>query len=147
METRYIDPATVGINGVDLTALATTQYASSLFDLSRVCAFTCFVDVTKGGGAAANGDCKLLLQRYSDSTGTTTLGPEVDLITAIDTTSSVSALVAFRPGIAALAINGTVGTKADAASPAVYGKLILEVTTALDVGTGTATVAVEIQRK
>lgn len=136
---REMTAAELGIENVDMEAVATTQYASGVIRVEQHFVYTAIVDITETG-APTVGDAKLLVQVISKD-GSTVLYA-VDLATLIDTTVNAQKdVITFGAGVAAVVFgSGTVGADAEVFKHAERIKLVLEVTTANDGTTSTASV-------
>ncbi len=136
---RENTPFELGIEDVDLTAVATTQYQSVLLDVRQHFVYTAIVDITETG-APTVGAAKLFVRVISKDT-TTVLYP-VDLATGITTiVNGQQDVITFGAGVSAVVFgSGTVGADAEVFKTAERIRIVLEVTTANDGTTSTATV-------
>lgn len=130
MSSRQLSPLELGIEDADLKATANTKYASGVKDVRHAFAFTAIVDVTEVGGGS-NGEAKLTVQ-VLDKDKTTVLYA-LDLLTAIDTTTTNRNVVTFGYGVTPIRVGtATLSTDADILKVAKFVKVILEVTTQAD---------------
>lgn len=137
---RELTAAELGIEGVDMQAVATTQYASNLLNVANHFVYTAIVDITETGVPTV-GDAKLFVQVISTKDRTTVLYA-VDLDTTITTiVNAQKDVITFGAGVAAVVFgSGTVGADAEVFKTAELIKLVLEVTTANDGTTAIASV-------
>lgn len=119
-----ISPTQLGVKGVDLKAIATTQYTSGVLDLSGYETVEVLLSVDNTG-AGATGLATLKAQRC-DRAGTA-VGPEVTLATGIDTKADTEASVTVGHGQAADVKDGTIHADADNFRPSGLWKVIVEV--------------------
>ena len=137
MTFHELSPAALGINGADMKAAANTEYTSGILDLRVSTELLVMVTVAETGSPTA-GAAQVLFQPVDESD--TNLGPQVALATAMSTqVDGQTAKIAMGGGLAATAVNATVGADVDKhMRPLGRGKLILEVTTANNGTTSTA---------
>lgn len=137
MATRHLEPLELGIAGVDLKAIAGTQYASGVLDVRRDFAFAAIVSVVNVGGGAA-GAAKLTVQVLAKDK--TTVLYSVDILTAIGTLTvgTTKNVVTFGYGLTAT-VDGlaSLAPAAEVLKTMKFIRIILEVVTASD-GTSSA---------
>jgi len=145
MGSRRLTPLELGIETVDLTAIATTTYTSvpSPLDVREAFVYTVIIDVTETG-APTVGDFTLRI-RCTDRAGTTTY--ELDAVTAITSqTNGGQTIFTWGSGNAAtLSGNGTLGSNLDVLKVFDFMEIELEVTTANDGTTSTADVTLLLE--
>lgn len=143
--TAQLDPADVGISGVDLTDTAGTTYSSGVINVQNAFLYCATIDVTITG-AVTVGDFKLTLDVVGKDGSTSIYA--IDLVTALDSNSATNtAVVTFGAGTSAVLFGtGTLNTSADVLKIAKFLKLTLEITTASDAATSAvADVTLQIQ--
>lgn len=137
MATRHLEPAELGIAGVDLKAIAGTQHVSRVLDVRNDFAFTAIVSVVNVGGGAA-GAVKLTVQVLAKDK--TTVLYSVDILTAIGTLTvgTTKNVVTFGYGLTAT-VDGlaTLEAGAEVLKLMKFIRVVLEVVTAND-GTSSA---------
>jgi hypothetical protein len=132
----------LGIDAVDLTAAADTEYASELLDVSRAYAFFAIVDIAETG-APTVGDARLLVRLYDKDK--TTLRYEMILLTGIQSDVDGNQVAVtwgygLSPFSTDVAGGAVLSVDAEILKLAAYMRLVLEVVTANDGTTSTGTV-------
>jgi hypothetical protein len=140
MATRQLSPFELNIEGVDLKAMANTQYQNTdPLDVTRDFAYTAVVTVVNVGGGS-NGAAKLTIEVLEKDK--TTVAHSVDILTAIDTKTSGTTRNVVKWGYGTIpTVDGAATLDSDGAEVlalARYINVVLEVTTASD---GTSSVA------
>jgi len=134
---RVLLPAETGVNAADLKAVATTQYETGAKDVERFWVFK-YVMVIDNTGGGTVGDAKITVQNLAP--GGTTVIDSLDIVTAIDTKADGTMVLVFGGGVTAtLTGPGTLSSDAEIMKLFYRINVILEVTTANDGTTSTAT--------
>ena len=134
---RVLLPAETGVDAADLKAVATTQYETGATDVDKFWVFKYVMAIDNTGGGAA-GDAKITVQNLAP--GGTTVIDSLDIVTAIDTKADGTMVLVFGGGVNAdLTGPGTLSSDADIMKVFYRMNVILEVVTANDGTTSTAT--------
>lgn len=139
MSTRIVKPVDIGINGVNMKAVATTQYTSGVKDVRKDFAFLVIIDITATVPGTL-GIAKLTLNRYRNDE--ITLIDTLDILTAIDTDTSQQVRLTWGYGVTAKVTASIATLSADAGIMDLVGRLefVLEVVAASDSTTSVASV-------
>ncbi len=138
MQFQELDGPASGINGVNLKAVATTKYTSSIIDRrardrwGASDKLTLLFKMVRVPSATA-GVVKVTIQRVDDKG--VDLGDAFDIVTAISTTADATEVIAFGGGLAPRAVLGTIDAEADQFRLPGKFKVIVEIVTASDAAT------------
>ena len=138
----YWSPADLGIKNVDMKAVANTEYPSGFIDVRNSYAFKAIIDVAETG-APTVGAAQFLVRLYANDQST--LIEENALLTGIQTDVDGNRVVAtWGYGVSPFHTDSaggvTLSANSDILKVARFMKLVLEVTTANDGTTSTASV-------
>lgn len=134
--TRHSTAIELGMNGVDLTAIATTEYApvQGFLDVRQYFSYTAIIDIFETTTTPATGDMTFRLDILGKDKSTILW--TIDLLTLIDTSNNAQQeVVLFGAGAAAVATAGSSGTlsaDAEVFKVAEYFIPVLEITTPAD---------------